>query len=245
MWLFRGEYIGDSDIKGLNSAMGLPPVPYPTPVWWASVPTWWGGWKTLLPAAWCRVRTYRIFHPTYKQSEIKWNTTSTAIQGVQSYSTSIQFIIYGTNVWRNWQYECCDMPSTMYTLQMSQIPWLEFPWISHFYIINHCWAGSWPRVWVIHEQAFFLTVDFSCHDTLWASPTMCAQMQRIRRHQVYHEPTWIPGNSSEMPIVPTATQKDFWSSSQRKPITSSLHMVPHQSYAIIIYPCTSGLGLWL
>ena len=61
MWVFEG--VGDSDIKGLNSAMGLPPVPYPTPVWWASVPSCSGGldWgNTAACAVWDRVRAYRI-----------------------------------------------------------------------------------------------------------------------------------------------------------------------------------------
>jgi len=153
--------VGDSDIKGLNSAMGLPPVPYPTPVWWASVPTWWGGWKTLLPTQvldWgntgCMVPCENIQNLSPNLQTI-WNQVKYHIHchpGV----TVLQYfnpIFYGTNVWAQlaifllgcWCYECCDMPSTMYTLQMSQMLWREFLCISNFHIIND-WAGSWLRV---------------------------------------------------------------------------------------------------
>lgn len=92
----------------------------------------WGNTGCMVP---CENIPESFAQPTNQSwNQVKYKK-STAIQNIQSYSTSIQFICC-TNVWAAIGHLPLGMlvlwmlwvlPSTMYTLQMSQMLWREFP----------------------------------------------------------------------------------------------------------------------
>lgn len=100
---------------------------------------------------WCRVRTYRIFHPTYKQSwnQVKYHIHCHPGVTVLQYFNPIYMLHQCLSaigdlplgvlvLWMLWYAE--------YNVHATDVP-NAMAWISNFYI-NDCWAGSWLRVWV-------------------------------------------------------------------------------------------------
>ncbi len=144
----------------------------------------------------------------------------------------------------------CMLWYAEYNVHATNVP-NAMAWNSNFYIIyiNDCWVGPWLRVWVNSWANFFFSRLTSHAMTLmkpdWTAFSLLHKCSEYEETRCTMNPLEFQETHLKCLQYPSPPNRISEAAAKESPITSSLYMVPHQSYAIIIYPCTSGLGLRL